>query len=354
MNRVLVIFLFLAFIIIKVTGQVGGNYTYAFLNLPNSAKVASLGGKSVAIWGDDLNMPFHNPSLLNPGMDNHMVLNYVDYFAGIKYGYVSYARDFGNKGTFAAGIHYINYGEFIAANNLGFREGNFFSSEYAINLIYSRKIDSLFTYGFTLKPVYSQLEKYNSFGLLLDGGITYHNPEKLLTAAIVIKNFGAQLNTYYEGNKERMPFEIQAGISQKLLHAPFRFSLLLQHLQKFDMTYDSEVNNDDIINTLNGEAKENKIGILGDKLMRHVIIGIEFIPFENFHANLGYNYQRRQELNIPGRVGMVGFSWGFGIRIKKFNLSYGRANYHIGGASDHFSLSINLSEGFKKSVKSKN
>jgi hypothetical protein len=348
MNRVLNLIFILCFFYSKISGQVGGTYTYAFLNLPNSARVASLGGKSVAIWGDDLNLPFHNPSLLNPSMNEHLVMNYVEYFAGVRYGYVSYAKDYPGKGTFAAGIHYINYGEFIAANTLGYKTGTFSASEYAINLIYSRKIDSLFTCGITFKPVYSHLERYNSFGILFDAGVTYHNPEKLLTAAFVIKNFGTQLVKYYGGDRERLPFEIQAGISQKLLHAPFRFSLLLQHLQKLDMTYDSGIGKNNSFNLLNEEMKKNKLENLGDQFMRHVIVGMEFLPGENFYFNLGYNYLRRQELKIPGRVGMVGFSWGMGIKIKKFHVSYGRATYHVAGASDHVSLSVNLSEFYKK------
>ena len=64
-------------------GQVGGTRTYAFLDLTNSARIASLGGKMVPIYDDDLNLPFFNPALLNSQMDNHLVLNYVNYFSDI-------------------------------------------------------------------------------------------------------------------------------------------------------------------------------------------------------------------------------------------------------------------------------
>ena len=30
----------------------------------------------IAIYDDDLNLPYFNPSILNPQMDNHLVLNY--------------------------------------------------------------------------------------------------------------------------------------------------------------------------------------------------------------------------------------------------------------------------------------
>ncbi len=334
----------------NLSSQIGGHYTYAFLNLTNSARVASLGGKSVSIWGDDLNMPFHNPSLLNPSMDKHLVFNYVGYFDGIKYGYASYARDFKKAGTFAAGMHYSNYGTFTAANELGVITGEFRAAEYALNLIYSRKIDSLISVGVNVKPIYSNLETYNSLGVSTDIGITYFNPDRLFGAAVVIKNLGTQIIKYYEGaDRENLPFEIQAGVSQKLQHAPFRFSLTLQHLQKYDLTYESTIDNSNIYDPLNGEkVGKNKLETLGDKLMRHAIIGMEFLPGENFYVNLGYNYQRRQELKAGISPGMVGFSWGFGLKVKKYRFSYGRSTYHLAGASNHFSLSVNLSEFYSR------
>jgi hypothetical protein len=340
----LIIFLFTG-MGVAVTAQIGGHYTYAFLNLTNSARVASLGGKSVSIWSDDLNMAFHNPSLLNPSMDQHVVLNYVGYFAGVKYGYAGYALDYGNKGTFSAGMHYSNYGTFTGADENGVLTGEFRAAEYALNLIYSREIDSLFNVGVNLKPVYSNLETYNSFGLAADIGITYHNPARLFTAALVMKNIGSQITKYYEGaERENLPFEIQAGLSQKLLHAPFRFSLTLQHLQKWDLTYESSIDKSNVYNPLNGEkVTNNKFEEFGDKIMRHAILGMEFMPGENFYVSLGYNYQRRQELKTPVNTGMVGFSYGFGLKVNKYRFSYGRSTYHLAGASNHFSLSVNLS-----------
>ncbi len=343
-------YIILLFCTLKINAQAGGNYTYAFLNIPNSARAASLGGKTAAIPADDLNFPFHNPSLLNNEMSDHFVLNYVSYFAGINLGYVSYAKTIENIGNFAAGIHYINYGNFIASDIYGNKTGSFSASEYAFNFIYSKKIDSLFNAGINVKPVYSIFENYNSFGVAADLALTYFNPAKLLCAAIVLKNMGMQIIPYYDGNREPLPFEVQAGISQKLHYAPFRFSLLLQHLQKFDLTYDNTINENTEIDPFSGEpVSKNKFEIFGDKIMRHAIFGVEFLPVENFYLNISYNYQRRQEMKIQLKTSLVGFSWGFGFKVSKFHFSYGRASYHLAGASNHFSLSTNFTEFYKKS-----
>ena len=158
----------------RLSAQVGGNSTYTFLNLTNSARLAALGGQNISVNDGDLNFVYHNPALLNSSMSKHFVLNYVNYFAGINYGYAAYAKDFGNRGTFASGVHYINYGKFIRADETGKITGEFKAFELALNLFWARSIlDSLFTVGVNLKPVYSQLEKYKSFGLAFDAGINY-------------------------------------------------------------------------------------------------------------------------------------------------------------------------------------
>lgn len=330
--------------------QVGGSYTYAFLNQTNSARIAALGGKSVSLPDADLNTPFHNPGLLTSEMDNNLILNYVGYFADIKYGYVSFAKSVEGKGNFAAGLHYMDYGDFQYADIYGERNGTFNASEYALNLIYSRKIDSFLTVGANLKPVYTSFESYSSIGLVADLGISYYNPNKYFSAGLVLRNMGSQLTTYYQdGKREKVPFEIQAGFSQKLAHAPFRFSVTLQHLQKWNLQYESDLDNSSsFVSENEAETSSGKAGDFFDNFLRHTIVGMEFMPGKNFYAGFGYNYQRRQELKLNSLPAMVGFSWGFGLRISKFHISYGRATYHLSGASNHFSVSTNLSEFYKR------
>jgi hypothetical protein len=241
----------------------------------------------------------------------------------------------------------VNYGSFPYADESGIRSGEFTANEYVLNLLYSRKIDTFIHVGVNLKPIYTVFESYTSFGLAADVGVHYYHPELLFSAGLALKNIGTQLTTYYGGaEREKLPFEIQAGFSQKLAYAPFRISLTLQHLQKWDLTYETEEEENTSFDPLD-DVPENKFEVFGDKLLRHSIFGLEFMPGKNFYVGLGYNYQRRQELKIASRVGMVGFSWGFGLKISKFHFSYGRATYHLAGGSNHFSLSTNLSEFYR-------
>ncbi len=331
----------------SVFSQTGGDYIFRFLDLPNSARIASLGGKQVSIFDDDLNFVNSNPSLLNGSMSNQLAMNYINYLADINYGTVAYARTFDGIGNFALGLNYFDYGELTYADELGVQGGNFKASDFNINASYSRPIlDSLFHVGGTIKAINSKYESYNSFGLALDAGLTYHNANRLFTAALVFKNLGFQVNTYYgPTGQEPLPFEIQLGISQKLKYAPFRFSILVQHLETPDLSYKTEQDLEDEVDPITGEQKEeDKLANFADNVMRHLVFGLEFLPTKNFHIDIGYNYKRRQELKIADKPGASGFSYGFGLKLYKFRISYGRARYHLAGASNHFTLNVNLSE----------
>lgn len=326
--------------------QKGGESTYSFLGMTNAGRVAALGGEIVSIRDGDINLVYHNPALLSAEMDNHLAINYVDHLAGINVGYTGYARSIENIGNFSAGIHYINYGVFEAADELGNDMGTFRSAEYALNLSYSRSIiDTFLTAGVSLKPIFSSLERYNSVGIALDLGLLYYNPGSLTSVGLVFKNMGMQLSTY-AGTREQLPFEIQAGITQGLAHAPFRFSVTFQNLERWDLTYSIDDGNDDL--SFGVETEKSNAAVFGDKLMRHIVFSTEVLLGKNFHVDIGYNYKRRQEMKVNAHPGTVGFSWGFGFRISKFHLSYGRSAYHLAGGTNHFSLTTNLSDFYRK------
>ena len=334
--------LFFSILISPSFSQTGGDNIYEFLNLTHSGLVSSLGGTNVSLPGNNLNLAYHNPGLLNSGMNKSLALNYVYYFAGINYGLAMYSRSYPGTGNFAAGLTYLNYGSFYGTDDLGNPTADFKASEYAFSMIYSREIDSLFTIGVNFKPVLSHLENYTSFGFAFDFGASWHNRSNLFSAGMVIKNAGYQVTSYAGEPRQKLPFEIQAGVSQRLAHAPFRFSFTLRHLEKFDLThqYTETDASTGITDPLSSEFFEN--------LMRHIILGVELIPHKNFYFCGGYNYQRRRELQVKSKVSTVGFSWGFGINTSWLDIEFGRATYHLAGSSNHVSLIVRPDNIYKK------
>ena len=340
----------IAFIIISpvLFSQTGGDNSYEFLNLTHSSLVSSLGGSNVSLSGEDPNMAYHNPSLLDSTMNNSLALNYVNYFAGINYGFVMYAKSIRNNSAIAAGLTYLNYGSFTGADPSGSITGTFRASEYAFSFVYSRSIDSLFSFGADFKPVISHLEDYTSIGFASDFGASWHNKTNLTSTGVVIRNAGYQVTTYAGEKRENLPFEIEAGITQKLAHAPFRFSLTLRHLEKYDLTTEYIPTDPNSTSEIKGKSG---LAEIGENVLRHAVFGVELTPTKNFYVSAGYNYQRRQELRIDSRVSAVGFSWGFGIKTNSVTIGFGRAMYHLAGASNHFSIVIYPDQLYNRSGK---
>lgn len=349
------IFLFFCIVIYSVSAfaQVGGNNTYEFLNLPISARVSSLGGNVISTRDHDLNLSFVNPALLTDSMDNNVAMSYINYFADVNYGYAAFAKNIRKNENISAGIHYLNYGSFVRADEVGTTAGSFTANEMSLNLSYARPfLDSNLTVGATLKTIYSGLDSYTSLGSAVDLGLVYIIPSRNFSVAAIIKNAGYQWKPYIKGNREKLPFEMQIGLSKKIKHAPFRISVVYENLEKWDLTFHDPANPTVTVDPLTGAAiDQNKMQLFGDKLMRHIVLGTEFILTKNFSLRAGYNYQRRKELKIPEKRGMPGFSFGFGFRIYKFHISYGRAVYSIAGASNNFSVSFDINSFYSKNTK---
>lgn len=329
-----------------MSAQSGGRSTFNFLNLSIPARVASLGGTLISVRDNDLNLSFQNPSLLDSSMHNQIALSYVNYLADIKYGYAAYSRTYKKVGSFSAGIQFLDYGAFTSATVTGETTGTFTASEYALNLGYGRSLDSVFSIGANFKTIYSKLSQYSSYGNALDFGGTYFNKKKMFSAALVLKNIGKQWKTYNVVH-ESLPFEIQLGLSKKLLKAPFRFNFTATHLEKWNLTFvDSSIALTDPISGL--PIKKNNLSSFSNKLASHFIVGGEILLSKNFHLRIGYNYLRRQELKVETRPGIAGFSFGFGLKVSKFILSYGYMKYHLAGSPNFFTISTNLSDFYSK------
>ena len=323
-------------------GQLGGSYNYAFLKLPSAARQAALGGNFISISDADLNLAYSNPALLNESHHHHLALNYNSLFAGINYSNVAFAKHIDSLATFSANLQYFSYGEFIETDITGAELGSFNPNEFMFSLGASRPIDSLLTVGAHLNILSSNLYTVNSFAVGLDLGAHYRIPGAQISMGLVMKNIGVVLDDYSDNEETVIPFEIQYGISKRLAKSPLRFTLTLENLQQWDLTYQDpdELNQ---IDPLTGEIIPPDDPNFWDKLLLHTVFGSEILMGENLHLRFGYNYRRRQELRLDQKPGTAGFSWGFGMKINKFHLNYGRGTYSLGEGTNHLSISTRFS-----------
>ncbi|MFN3917997.1 MAG: type IX secretion system protein PorQ [Flavobacteriales bacterium] len=326
---------------VPVVAQLGGQTTYGFLNLSGSARVEAMGGNLITVKDNDAGLALHNPALLNKEMVSFTSLSFMNYFAGINYGYAGYTFGINDKITANASAFYINYGKFVRTDEFGNEIGQFLANDLTINFSVGYEIDSLWSIGGTARMINSVYDIYNSFGVAADVAATYYKPSKNFTASFVLRNIGMPIKNYVSGQKEKLPFEIQAGVSKKLEHAPFRFSLIGENLHRWDLSV-KDVNAKPRKDPLTGEFIEEKEAGFLQKTALHLVFNTELLISKNFHVRMGYNYRRRYEMKLDTRPGTVGLSWGFGFRINKFHLSYGRAAYHLTGGTNLITVSTRL------------
>ncbi|MFT7612401.1 MAG: hypothetical protein ACI9J3_001360 [Parvicellaceae bacterium] len=323
--------------------QVGGKNSFDFLDLVQPSRIAGIGGANVSLFDGDANLAYTNPGLLNAQMHDKVALNFVDYFAGIKYGNASYtfALDTVNEQVLQANIMHANYGDFQYADATGvLTGGNFTASDLALNVAYARQLSDEFRAGMSLKLIYSALESYQAFGMAVDIGGSYVNEEHNFSIGGAIRNIGPKVSYATDGvsgERATLPLNIAVGITKKLKYAPFRLSLTLQNLQKWDLT----LLNPNLVpqtDPLTGELIPIEQPGNLDKAMRHVVLGTEILLGDNFHIRTGFDYRRRKELMLTARPGLVGFSMGLGFKINRFHLSYARSSYHRAGGTNSISI----------------
>lgn len=341
------IILFLVFsLVYESMAQIGGDYVFNFIDLPATARITGMGGNLIAFKDDDPGQAADNPSLLNPEMDRTLVMSYNKHFADINNGFVSYTFDH-KIGTFNTAIKYIDYGSFRETDAGNNELGSFSANELMFLAGMGKQLDSSFSVGANVKFIYSNLYLYSSSGMAIDLSATYQISKVNFSAVLLVKNMGFQFSPYIAGQQEPLPFDVQMGISKKFANMPFRFSLVIHQIAKGKLTYPAA--NQATSSTFGDEPSSTYSGNTLDNVMRHVIIGTEFIPSKNFNIRIAYNFQQRREMVYEEKEGAVGLSWGFGLRISKLHISYARSAYHLAGSPNHFTILTRFDDWKKKS-----
>jgi hypothetical protein len=336
-NKISFFVLFLLFCTVTSFAQtLGGNSVFHFLNLPQSPQLSALGGIHISSSNGDLGMAVNNPSLLRK--ENNAELNFsFNSFSGNRFMNAFGAlHDKGLETSFGMGIQYLSYGTLISTDDAGNEFGEFRPRDMVVQLTASRQYSNRIHYGIALKYIHSSYGIYRSGGLAMDAGIHYADSSGW-QASLLLKNMGAQISAYMGTEKGDLPFDIQAGITKKLLHAPLQFSLTLHHLQRINILY-----NDSVFNDSNGEV--NREGFFS-KAIRHAVVSAQVLPSKNVEISIGYNFLRRAELVYANsQNGLSGFSFGVGILFKKFNLRYARSVYQKNIAFNQVGMNLQIAD----------
>ena len=344
-------YILIFFLVISINGysQVGGSTVYRFLNIPSNARSVALGGYAFAIADSDNFVSLYNPSLLDGAALKKVGLSYMDYFSGMNFATVTYPVNTKLFGVIMPALQYFNYGKFDQYDEFANPQGTFNPYDLVASVGAAKKLTNHITGGINLKMIFSKMDEISAFGVGMDASATYTNAQKGFCAALILRNIGVQLDKYNKDVKENFPTDVQIGVSKRLSKAPIRLMINAVSLNTWDLRYQNTNIPSSNVDPLSGDTiKTSKLESFADNFMRHFTFGLEFIPNKNFSLRVGYNYQIRQEMKVASKLGMVGFSYGFGIRISKFYLSYGRGIQHLAGPKNVFTLTTKISDFIKQ------
>ncbi len=317
----------------SANAQLGGSRAFEYLNLPNNARLAALGGANITSGWYDPAQSSANPAMLNDTMQHQLVISRLGYFADIANTSLTYVTPIKKSGIWAFHLDYLSYGDIQSFDEAGFLNGDFSVNEYAFSVGNSQAFGP-FRVGGNLKLAVSDLASFQASALLLDLGGTFLHPEKDLTIGFVIKHLGFLISDYTEENSSQLPTDIQLGVSYKPEFMPFRFSVTARNLVRSDVTFF-----DPSTNSLFGE---NTAPGFGEEIFRRLVFGVELLASSNFQLRFGYNHLLRQELKLENASGGAGFSFGFMFKVKRFEFAYSRALYHTAGGSNTLQMNLNL------------
>lgn len=286
---------------------------YNFLRLPVSAHAAALGGYNITIIEDDPSLTFSNPSLLSSVSDKSMNLNFMTYMEGATTASASYNRIIKEKASVAVMAQYMDYGKMKETDENNVQTGEFSARDIAIGGAFSYMLSDRIAGGITAKMVASYIGGYSSYAVGVDLGVNYYDPDREWSVSLVAKNLGGQIKAYDE-EYDRMPLDIQAGVSKKFGTLPFRVSATLVDLNHWDY-----------------------------KFINHVVAGVDILLSQQIYVAAGYNFRRVDEMKIMGGEDEesshgAGLSFGAGLQLERFKLQVGYGKFHVSSSS----LLVNL------------
>ena len=309
---------FAAFLLLSVlpTAAQESQTVFNFLRLPVSAHAAALGGEASTLVEDDATLIFHNPALINNVTDRTLNLNMMTYMEGATTASASFIRAAGERATWGVTGQYMSYGTMKETDTSGQQTGDFSAKDCAIGGSYAYALSEKFSGGITAKFVASYIGSYSSLGAAVDLGLNYYNSQSELSLSLVARNLGGQLSAY-DDDFERIPLDLQLGVTKRLLRSPLRITASLVRLNDWEYG-----------------------------LGKHIVVGADLILSPQFYIAAGYNALRAAEMKISESDGSsahgAGLSIGAGLQLQRLKLQLAYAKYHVSTSSILINLSYAL------------
>lgn len=292
-----------------------GQSAYPFLRLPSAPLLAAAGGVQPGWGAQDAAVSAAQPALYGRGQDRQLSAAFMGNWSGRGY-HLFGARHSERRGwTVGGGISFTDYGTVEATDASGNSGGTFRAADYVLQVSGARAYGARWRYGFTAKWIGSSYAQYRSAGIAADAGIFYSDSARGFSFGVAARHMGAMLKSY-AGTPEALPFDLQAGIHQKLIGSPLAFSIGVQSLHRLDLGY-----RDSLFAADNGLPVA---GSAGARILRHFTVAAHVTLLPQLEGILGYAPLRTFEL-ATGAGGAPGLHFGLRARFRRLSFSAARA-----------------------------
>lgn len=302
-----------------------GNTVFRFLNLPTSARPAALGGSHISLSNGDVSLFQQNPAYLGSDHHRQVALSYVNHLSDVNLGFISGAHHIESYGTAGLGIRYVDYGEIVKKDERGNTLGSFRANDLSLSLGFGRSYSPHFQYGGSVDFIYSGMDIYQSTGIGFNFGALYKRPDQSLTLGASLNNAGYQ-TAAFDNRREQLPLNMSVAVTKRLTHTPLRISIMGSKLNHWPRRIATETQEPDFM----------------EDVIRHLVVGGEFIIRSNVFLRVGYNYYKNQQLKTNERLDMAGFSYGMGFTIRDIQFDFSRSSYSKIGALTQLSIQTSL------------
>ena len=326
----------------EATAQVD-NGAFRMLTANNSARTAALGGLPLPMHDGDISTTLFNPSSICPSTNNQVAFSWVgDFNTATNFATAQYAHTFEKTGSFAASVQYLNHGEMTYTSESGNETGGTFDvSSYAVTLGWGRELTDKWSIGANLKYAGLQYESYRAGALAVDVAGTYWAYSNW-AFTLAARNVGVQLYSDFESGSLKLPFRIDFVASKKLDHLPLTIVMGFKDIQRWNKYHADPNAEPDPITGIVPEA--TKTEIFFTNLASHLVLGGELELGKNLVLRASYDYEVHRNMKPVEARSLVGFSAGFGIKIKMFQIEYSRSRNNIVGSPNYLTLRIDLSK----------
>ncbi|NIR52163.1 PorV/PorQ family protein [candidate division KSB1 bacterium] len=275
---------------------------FDFLRTFVGARPSAMSGAFVSVPGDIHNLVY-NPAGLAALSKRQATLTYLNHLLDFQSGFLAYAQPLSN-GTFAAGLHFFDFGQFEGKDENNLDTGEFGANSVTFALAYSRTVIKNVSLGGSAKLIRFEIDNFSETAIAADLGVIFSIPSEKWNLGVAVFNLGTTTSAFIE-SKDKLPLNVQVGASKRLAHLPLLISGALVKFEDegFDFRF-----------------------------------GGEFSLTEQLFLRLGYNSVGQDQKVDTDKDRLAGVSLGLGLKVNKFDVDYSFSSFGEVGSLNRITL----------------